>query len=1645
MKAICIAKGSLLIFLLFVDSSWAQQDWEATSKESLLKADWSKVAEAAQQWKRSNAGAPVADWLLGYAGLATGDYNRALASFSRLDASAATRAVVDYASALTRHNSKNAVVQMLKGDALARIGKYEEAQAALDEAVRLDARSALIRDVRGVVHALAGKKEDAIADFEYAIKLEPKFADAHANLGLVRLAAGSAPDAVESLTQAIDLAPDFALAFNGRGVAYASMEAWNEAENDFQKAAELASGLSLPASNTQFINWTKGQIAFHQSLLSSDYGGRGSLLVARAYEHRVVDLADGKTMDVFIIKAMPQTSTLEGMKAVVKDITRRLRVENRLPNTWLPRLHMDAHGWNSTPYGQMTYAAAMAQQADRDAVIAVDLSSWYKGKNKIELIQKSITWKLNVTAAAEQTARINAAINEVTGIKPTFTGNSGGAEVIPRIGELMARGDLPTEVVKNVSFSNLVLTAYPFHQITGGDVEIPKVLLERIDRLSNLHTRWGQWSNTIKHDEKVINIQVTDALGKGIWHGYFINVTLPDGQPNPVIKIGGEALSGQGLSSSPRDEQNRQLPPLPSARAVARNLDRFYKAVDLLYKTMDMEMPMEMKAPLAFSGSILRDFETARSQKFNVLTSQALESMGKFGLKELPKLVDQLVREGKLPALYKTLLNSPLMAGLPDFVVAASSQPAQRSILPYLDELSRYAEGLFKITGAIIGGRSMHPQGAAIGASVAGMTADAVKGISQSIGRDLVLHEGGPRMIREWNRQVQSATARGLPAKTFSEMYGLEDLKQLGFDLKIIAEFDNVTRWRNSALDYRNLHGATSGPLQNLLAPIPTSTIPVRDDSWKKRLPDDLAPSFVPPPGGPPPPPAPSGGVASGAIKPTTQPSQRAANVNAPNSRLPSTALPGGVVLKADVVKNERADTSELFGGGGSEKQIVAARQQGLRSPFLLFCAGKRTFYAYSMGMAQARVEQAIKEGIDFRKKQPDLFYLGGITRPLAVVLDTSSNDWILVGEHDPKSSALTLDDWVAALRARFIHSDKDPGVTIDPVCAEKTPRDDCRDYIGQEVRFFAGIENTHFGQVCYEADWLMKRIALGLEQLPIEKLETYYKLLLEQHRKAGRGRASVGSRFWFYPIVDRVNVFGDVVLLEKFQMGIFTEVLHAEVDGKPVADVTKFEHYPSERFSRSLSENYDAAAEAREVLETLRGLARLAALAKGLTEVEVRPQVDYFLTEYPPEQTRTPKEAEVLRVKDQEVGFQISGGVSLMALAMRLAGGDASALKGLVAGARPSQETLSWGVEIEIHSDQVVGVDLPQGLADPSQIAPLFAQAMFLYEKKYYDAAIESYRQVLQLNPNLAEAYIFRGMAYGGKGNLDRAIQDFNQAISLDPNLAEAYNNRGAAYHDKGNLDGAIQDFNQAISINPKLAIVYNNRGTAYDDKGDFDRATQDYNQAISLSPKDATPYYNRGNVFYKKGDFDRAIQGFSQAISLNQNYAKAYNNRGIAYLAKGDFFRAIQDYNQVILLNPKFAEAYFDRGVAYALKGDYDRAIEEFSQAISLKPNYAKAYDNRGVAYALKGDYDRAIEEFNRAITLDPKHSGAHGNRGYAYYKKGEFERGIQDSSQAISLDPKNARAYKSRAAAYRALGKKDLADADEKKAQELSKQRP
>jgi len=63
---------------------------------------------------------------------------------------------------------------------------------------------------------------------------------------------------------------------------------------------------------------------------------------------------------------------------------------------------------------------------------------------------------------------------------------------------------------------------------------------------------------------------------------------------------------------------------------------------------------------------------------------------------------------------------------------------------------------------------------------------------------------------------------------------------------------------------------------------------------------------------------------------------------------------------------------------------------------------------------------------------------------------------------------------------------------------------------------------------------------------------------------------------------------------------------------------------------------------------------------------------------------------------------------------------------------------------------------------------------------------------------------------------NDERSIEDCNKAIELNPNGADAYNNRGVAYCFLGHYKRAIEDFNKTMELNPNFIMAYSNRELA-------------------------------------------------------------------------------------------------------------------------------------------------------------------------------------------------------------------------------------
>jgi tetratricopeptide (TPR) repeat protein len=71
-----------------------------------------------------------------------------------------------------------------------------------------------------------------------------------------------------------------------------------------------------------------------------------------------------------------------------------------------------------------------------------------------------------------------------------------------------------------------------------------------------------------------------------------------------------------------------------------------------------------------------------------------------------------------------------------------------------------------------------------------------------------------------------------------------------------------------------------------------------------------------------------------------------------------------------------------------------------------------------------------------------------------------------------------------------------------------------------------------------------------------------------------------------------------------------------------------------------------------------------------------------------------------------------------------------------------------------------------PEG--NDQRAAALLEQGIDNIEAEDYEQAIEKFDKTIELNPNLAVAYLYRGIAHAGSGNSEQAIADLEHYLEL-------------------------------------------------------------------------------------------------------------------------------------------------------------------------------------------------------------------------------------------------------------------------------------
>ena len=329
-------------------------------------------------------------------------------------------------------------------------------------------------------------------------------------------------------------------------------------------------------------------------------------------------------------------------------------------------------------------------------------------------------------------------------------------------------------------------------------------------------------------------------------------------------------------------------------------------------------------------------------------------------------------------------------------------------------------------------------------------------------------------------------------------------------------------------------------------------------------------------------------------------------------------------------------------------------------------------------------VKQADVGGVSFNYTAKVLGSLGNI---VGATYDSTTGQLILVGEQTYPLPPMDFDDLAVAVRSIYGLGGKpphDPGVSIDP---------DLADRAYQKVRYEGATENTHFGKVMFEADYLLKQIAIGkdpagnaIEAKSLGGASLFASLINE-------GIRDCDYRFWFVPRAVSLTKTGDgkSFIFDQNELEI-----RMELKGAPSSRAKSL----AEEFTYRLNQNLNGLAKEYPIFNELKRLAKITAVVKWMKENSIPIDLELFRN-YLPKVGHTPN-----RVKSAlnarllgGILYCTSGGVTYTFNKSNFHEkvGDEAALMAEATEARPNEDAVSWPLGDGLRANAQTLVRMPK------------------------------------------------------------------------------------------------------------------------------------------------------------------------------------------------------------------------------------------------------------------------------------------------------------------------------------------------------------
>ncbi len=314
----------------------------------------------------------------------------------------------------------------------------------------------------------------------------------------------------------------------------------------------------------------------------------------------------------------------------------------------------------------------------------------------------------------------------------------------------------------------------------------------------------------------------------------------------------------------------------------------------------------------------------------------------------------------------------------------------------------------------------------------------------------------------------------------------------------------------------------------------------------------------------------------------------------------------------------------------------------------------------------------------------------------------------------------------------------------------------------------------------------------------------------------------------------------------------------------------------------------------------------------------------------------------------------------------------------------------------------------------------------------RHYSTAVESFQEVLRLEPDNLEANYYLASSLRNLGRRDESIERLHHLLSLtesasassSPADQQHYGTRfrqflGVLYQETQQHEMAIELFqelcrDQPDDVQAKLGLVF-----ALKEGGRLDEARKLSSELLAQEPEDLNILITHARILSIDGELEAAAQLLKEELRRKQESSPGDEGEEEYYLSVSQLYSEHRHYDMAqqvleegLAQHPGSQALIFNLGSVFERLNQIASAEGQFRKVLAENPKHAAALNYLGYMLA---DRELRLEEalgyIERALAQDP-HNGAYlDSLGWVYFKLNKFElaeKNLQLATKINDRDP-------------------------------------